>query len=214
VTKLNAVGSALVYSTYLGGSDVDQGYGIAVDASGNAYVTGNTESTGFPTQNPLQASLHGYRDAFVTKLNAAGSALVYSSYLGGGSAYDQGNAIAVDASGNAYVTGYTQSTDFPTHNPVQHPNYGPHDYGIGDAFVTKLNAAGSALIYSSYLGGNSGDVGTGIAVDASSNVYVTGYTASDHYFPTQKPLKASNRGGVDAFVTKLNAAGSALVYST
>jgi hypothetical protein len=207
VTKLNATGSALVYSTYLGGSDVDYGYGIAVDSSGNAYVTGYTFSIDLPTQNPLQPSNHGNGDAFVTKLNAAGSALVYSTYLGG-SGQDYGRAIAVDASGNAYVTGSTGSTDLPTQNPLQ-----PSNQGTGDAFVTELNAAGSAFVYSTYLGGSGQDYGSGIAVDSSSNVYVTGYTSSAD-FPTQNPLQPSNQGNSDAFVTELSAAGSALVYST
>jgi hypothetical protein len=117
VTKLNAAGSVLVYSTYLGGSSSDYGRGIAVDASGNAYVTGATNSSDFPTQSPLQASYHDYHDAFVTKLNGAGSALVYSTYLGGRND-DQGFGIAADASGNAYVVGSTSSTDFPTQNPL------------------------------------------------------------------------------------------------
>jgi hypothetical protein len=207
VTKLNAAGSAFVYSTYLGGSDQDYGYGIAVDASGNAYMTGSTNSTDFPTRNPYQASKHLGVVAFITKLNAPGSALVYSTYLGGSSG-DSGKGIAVDASGNAYVTGSTNSTDFPTRNPLQTSNH-----GLGDAFVTKLNATGSALVYSTYLGGSSSDLAVGITVDASGNAYVTGYTYSTD-FPTRNPLQASNHGPPDSFVTKLNAPGSALVYST
>jgi uncharacterized repeat protein (TIGR01451 family) len=203
----------LVYSTYLGGSGADYGNGIAVDASGNVYVTGSTNSTDFPTANPLQSQCGsceiGGGDAFVVKLNASGSALVYSTYLGGNSS-DQANGIAVDASGNAYVVGYTQSSDFPTANPLQ--AFG----GEQDAFVAKLNAAGSALVYSTYLGGNIWESGLGIAVDASGNAYVTGSTASTN-FPTVNPLQseciACHYGG-DAFVAKLNAAGSALVYST
>ena len=184
VAKLNAAGSALVYSTYLGGSADDYGYGIAVDSSGNAHVTGFTGSTDFPTVNPLQATNHGGGDAFVAKLNAAGSALVYSTYLGG-SSYDDAQGIAVDSSGNAYVTGITQSTDFPTVNPLQ-ASYGG---GSADAFVAKLNAAGSALVYSTYLGGSDLDYGYGIAVDSSGNTYVTGRTASTN-FPTVNPLQA------------------------
>src|SRR5437899_2363050 len=130
----------LAYSTYLGGSNFDQGFGIAVDSLGNAYVMGTTFSTNFPTFNPFQASNGGDVDAFVTKLNAAGSALVYSTYLGG-SGNDRGLGIAVDSLGNAYVTGFTDSTNFPTANPFQASNGG----GV-DASVTKLNAAGSALV--------------------------------------------------------------------
>jgi Beta-propeller repeat len=212
VTKINAAGSALVYSTYLGGSGIDIGYGIAVDGVGNVYVTGHTTSTNFPTTNPLQGSFGGGssfgQDAFVTKINAAGSAYAYSTYLGG-SGDDIGRGIAVDGSGNAYVTGQTNSTNFPTTNPLQ----ASHGGSFGDAFVTKINAAGSAYVYSTYLGGNGNDVGTGIAVDGSANAYVTGFTQSTN-FPTANPLQASNGGGIDAFVTKINAAGSAYVYST
>jgi hypothetical protein len=209
VTKINAAGSALVYSTYLGGSGDDLGYGIAVDGAGNAYVTGVTNSTDFPTTNPMQASNGGGAfDAFVTKINAAGSAYVYSTYLGG-SGDDIGNGIAVDGAGNAYITGYTTSTNFPTINPLQ-PSYGG---GIADAFVTKINAAGSALVHSTYLGGSGLDSGRGIAVDGSGNAYVTGSTGSTN-FPILNALQASYGGGQDAFVTKINAAGSAYGYST
>ena len=211
VTKLNAAGNALVYSTYLGGSDSETGRGIAVDASGSAYVTGSTESTDFPTANPIQPALGGTGDAFVTKLNAAGNALVYSTYLGG-SSFEGGYGIAVDGSGNAYVTGSTFSTDFPTATPLQ-----PATGGGFDAFVTKLNAAGSALVYSTYLGGSSVEGGFGIAVDGSGNAYVTGSTSSAD-FPTASPIQPTIGGviggDIDAFVTKLNAAGNALVYST
>jgi len=208
VAKLNAAGSALVYSTYLGGSGGDEGHGIAVDSSGNAYVTGSTGSTNFPTASPLQATNGGSRDAFVAKLNAAGSALIYSTHLGGNSD-DSGEGIAVDSSGNAYVAGWTTSTNFPTASPLQ-PTWGGGAY---DGFVTKLNAAGSALVYSTYLGGSSYEYGYGIAVDSSGNAYVTGFTGSPN-FPTASPLQATYGGNSDAFVTKLNAAGSALVYST
>lgn len=201
VAKLNSDGSALVYSTYLGGSGVDYGYGIAVDSFGNAYVTGRTYSTDFPTAHALQKSYGGELDAFVAKLNAAGSALVYSTYLGG-SEYDEGNAVAVDSSGNAYVTGVTYSTNFPTANAFQ-----PHCGGCSlyaDAFVAKLNSDGSALVYSTYLGGSAVDYGYGIAVDSFGNAYVTGQTSSTDY-PTVHPLQASNHGAFDAFVAKIAA---------
>ena len=139
----------LTYSTYLGGGGGDVGQGIAIDSSGNAYVTGNTSSTNFPTANPLQAIMEGTEDAFVAKLNATGTALVYSTYLGGSSVND-GFGIAVDSSGNAYVTGSTSSTDFPTVNPLQAP-FGGCSQSPPNAFVAKLNAAGSALVYSTYL---------------------------------------------------------------
>jgi hypothetical protein len=207
VTKLNPTGSALVYSTYLGGTGVDYGYNIATDSLGNAYVTGQTFSTDFPTINPLQPANAGNGDLFVTKLNPTGSALAYSTYLGG-SDYDIGEGIAVDSSGNAYVTGITVSTDFPTMNPLQ-----PANAGGGDVFVTELNPAGSALVYSTYLGGSGSDGGYSITVDSSGNAYVTGQTSSTD-FPTLNPWQPANAGKVDVFVTKLNPAGSALVYST
>lgn len=192
------------YSTYLGGGSGDQGNSIAADSAGNAYVTGSTASINFPTQNPFQTANTG-SVAFVTKLNAAGSALVYSTYLGG-SGGDQGNGIAVDSAGNAYVTGSTGSTNFPTQNPLQ-----PLNGGGGDAFVTKLNATGSALMYSTYLGGSGGDQGNSIVLDSTGNAYVTGAAAGG--FPTTPGAYQTASGG-SGFVTKLNAAGSALVYST
>ncbi|MBS1786939.1 MAG: SBBP repeat-containing protein [Acidobacteria bacterium] len=210
VSKLNAAGTALIYSTYLGGNSSDEGYGIAVDAGGNAYVTGVTRSSDFPLKNPLQSAPGGGDDAFVVKLNPAGSALVYASFLGG-SEEDGGQGIAVDAAGNAYLTGYTRSTNFPTANPLQANNAGG---GNRDAFITKLNPAGTALVYSTYLGGSSGDEGRGIAVDAAGNAHVAGQTFSTN-FRTVNPLQPAMGGGSeDAFVAKLNPAGSALVYST
>jgi hypothetical protein len=211
VAKLNPTGSALVYSTYLGGSGDDYGSGIAVDNSGNVYVTGNTDSTNFPTMNPFQPDLAGDTNVFVAKLNPTGSALVYSTYLGG-SGTDYGNGIAVDSSGNAYVTGTTESTNFPTMNPLQPANATTNGQ---NAFVAKLDSTGSALIYSTYLGGSSGDEGLAIAADTWGNAYITGYTGPG--FPTMNPLQPAFGGGkfgTDAFVTKLNPTGSALVYST
>ena len=214
VTKLNAAGTALVYSTYLGGNSWDEGCGIAVDAAGEAYVTGLTESSSFPTTaGAFQTSYGGGSyDAFVTKLNAAGTALVYSTYLGGNS-WDEGCGIAVDAAGEAYVTGYTESTNFPTTAGAFQTNFGG---GNEDAFVAKLNAAGTAPVYSTYLSGKSSDYGYGIAVDAAGNAYVIGTTFGN--FPTtpgafQTSFGGGENGG-DAFVTKLDAAGTALVYST
>ncbi len=205
VLKLNPAGSALVYSTYLGGSADDFGAAIAVDAAGNAYLTGNTLSNNFPAVNAVQASPGGGSDAFVAKLSATGSALLYSTYLGGSGA-DSGNAIAVGG-GNAYVIGNTASTNFPTAGPLQ--SFG----GVQDAFVTKLNPAGNALVYSTYLGGAASDFGAAIAVDAAGNAYLAGYTLSFN-FPLQNPLQSTRRTSNDGFVSKLNPAGSALVYST
>src|SRR5438445_703660 len=157
----------LVYSTYLGGSDRDAGLGIAVDAAGNAYVTGQTSSTNFPTTaGAFQTAFGGgFRDidAFVTKLNSTGSALVYSTYLGG-SCFDDGHGIAVDAAGNAYVTGRTCSTNFPTTAGAFQTTFG----GVNDASVTKINSTGSALVYSTYLAGRGADNALGIADDTSA----------------------------------------------
>ena len=214
MTKVNTTGTALVYSTYLGGTGYDQGNGIAVDGSGNAYVTGYTYSTDFPvTPGAFQVTNGGggHDDAFVTKVNATGTALVYSTYLGGTHS-DRGNGIAVDASGNAYVTGETTSTDFPvTPGAFQATNGGG---GIYDTLVTKVNATGTALVYSTYLGGTSYDAGYGIAVDASGNAYVTGYTQSPNFPVTPGAFQVTNGGVADIFVTKVNAMGTALVYST
>jgi hypothetical protein len=203
VTQLSTSGNSLIYSTYLGGGDLDRGYGIAVDGGGNAYVTGLTISTNFPILNPCQADQGGV-DAFVTKFSNSGS-LMYSTYLGGGGA-DIAYGIAVYGSGNAYVTGNTASSNFPTLNPCQ------TDQGGDDAFVTKLSNSGNSLIYSSYLGGGDGDAGFGIAVDGSGNAYVTGYTLSTN-FPILNPYQ-TDQGGRDAFVTKLSSSGSSLIYST
>jgi hypothetical protein len=194
----------LSYSTYLGGDSYDLGYGIAVDSAGNAYVTGWTTSSDFPTPNAFQASYSGTNDVFVTKLTASGG-LSYSTYLlGDGGDYGQG--IAVDAAGNAYVTGLTTSSNFPTLNAFQ-ANYG----GDQDVFVTKLTASGE-LSYSTYLGGNSPDLGYGIAVDSTGNACVTGQTGSTN-FPILNAFQASFGGTQDVFVTKLTASGG-LSYST
>src|SRR5208283_3309800 len=198
VAKINPTGSTLVYSTYLGGSSSDMGVGIAVDGGGNAYVTGSTCSTDFPTMNPLQSTYGGgscfpLGDAFVSEFNSTGSALLYSTYLGG-SGDDGGSGIAVDSAGNAYVTGGTSSTDFPTVNPLQATLA-----GSGDAFVSEFNPTGSTLVYSTYLGGSGGSSGSGIALDSADNVYVTGPAGAD--FPVT-PGAFQTSGG-SGFVTKI-----------
>jgi hypothetical protein len=200
VTKLSPTGSALVYSTYLGSGD---GYGIAVDGAGNAYVRGLTQSTNFPTVNAFQTTGH----VFVTKLNAAGSALLYSTRLGGsgqdGSRLVREGGIAVDGSGNAYVTGWTNSTDFPTRNAFQ-PTYGG---GTQDAFVARIDttqAGNASLIYSSYLGGSSNDVGEAIAVDTAGNAYVAGWTGSQDFPTTRGAYQTSLKHHNVAFVTKID----------
>jgi len=207
----------LVYSTFLGGTGNDEGFSITVDSNGNAYVTGDTYSTDFPATagafNPFNSG-EGYTDAFVTKLNAAGSGLVYSTYLGG-AFYDFSRGIAVDSSGNAYVTGYTYSSDFPATAGAYDPGFGSGGpYGGSDVFVTKLNATGSGLVYSTFLGGSGGNFGNDITVDGSRNAYVAGYTTSADFPTTIGVYNRTYGGNQDAFVTKLNAAGSGLVYST
>jgi uncharacterized protein (AIM24 family) len=222
VTKLNATGSALAYSTFLGGTTFDAGRDIAVDASGRAYVTGDTSSVDFPTtRGAFDRTYNGDDDAFVTKLNATGSELVYSTFLGGsgasGDTREEGDGIAVDAGGRAYVTGSTNSADYPT-------TPGAFDTTLNrnqDVFVTKLNATGSALAYSTLLGGGGGnpdisetvEEGLGIAV-LDRRAYVTGFTASADYPTTPGAFDTTLDGDFDAFVTKLNATGSALDYST
>src|SRR6266568_2476919 len=211
----------LSYSTFLGGSFEDEGSGIAVDAAGNAYVTGMTASINFPTTPGAFNTTNGqFPEAFVTKLDPAGSTLVYSTYLGG-NGDDRGRGIAVDTLGHAYVTGTTASPDFPTTPGAFQPAFagpGPTPNGIGgDAFVTKLDPSGSTLVYSTYLGGGGPDVGSGIAVDADGNAYVTGYTTSPTFPTTVGAFQFIFGGGADAFVAKLDptALGAlSLVYST
>ena len=285
VAVLNASGNTLVYSTYLGGSSDEIGFGVAVDALGGIYAVGETKSTDLPLQSALQGSNHstaaGGSDGFITKLNPNGT-LAFEDYLGG-AANDVASGVAVDASNNFYVSGITLSTNFPTsgsafqptcgscpsNNTVQHafvtaipaslvPSYlystylhgsgtdvanliavdalsnayvvgltassdfptttGAFQTHIGagaasNAFITKLNPAGSALVYSTYLGGSGSDDGLAIALDTAANAYVTGLTTSSN-FPTSSPVQPTLAGGADAFVTKLNAAGSALLFST
>jgi len=215
VTKLHASGSALVYSTYLGGSVFDGASDIAVDGNDNACVTGRTTSANFPVFNALQSAFSGggNADAFVTKFGANGLGVIYSTYLGGngGIGFDAGLGIALDSAGNAYVAGQTSSTNFPLVNPIQSGFGG----GLpdGDAFVTKINAAGTAFIYSTYLGGGDNDIATAIAVDVAGNAYLTGSTGSTN-FPTSNQFQSVYGGNGDAFVAKINAAGSALIFST
>ncbi|MDP2659855.1 MAG: SBBP repeat-containing protein, partial [Dehalococcoidia bacterium] len=201
VAKLNPAGSALVYATFVGGSGGDFVQGIAVDGSGAAYFTGFTASADFPTTpGAYDTSFNGgFRDAFVSKLNPAGAALAYSTFLGG-SLMDETYAIAVDASGATYVTGFLASADFPTTPGAYDTSFG----GTYDAFVVKLNPAGSALAYSTYLGGTGFDVGLGIAVDGSGGAYVTGYTYDNNFPTTPGAYDTSFNGGAyDAIVTKL-----------
>ncbi len=196
VTKLSPTGKYLLYSTYLGGSDGEVGWSIALDNHENAYVTGRTSSSNFPTKNAYQETHGGgFFDAFITKLSTAGDDLVYSTFLGGNN-YDYGCGIAVDHPGSAYMTGYTSSSNFPVVNAYQ------ETYGGGcDAFVTKLTPSGNVLSYSTYLGGSGSENGRDIAVDSNRNAYVTGYTNSTD-FPTHNACQNSLAGLKDAFVSR------------
>jgi hypothetical protein len=206
--------ASLVYFTYLGGSGGDGGTGIAVDSAGNAYVTGYTNSPGstFPTKNAYQATFQGGYDAFFTKLDASGN-ILYSTYLGtSGTEGTSGSAVAVDGSGNAYVTANTDSSTFPTTPGAFQTTYG----GAQDVFVAKINPALSgpgSLVDSTYLGGSGGESVNGIAVGSSGNVYVTGPTSSTN-FPTLNAFQPSLSGGEDAFVAVLNPSLSQLVYAS
>jgi hypothetical protein len=220
-TQTLVIDPVLSYSTYFGGNSNDVGQAIAVDSQGSAYITGETLSTNFPgaSTSPIRSTKSASYDAFVSKLDAAGTSIVYSTYLGG-SGGDYGYDIAVDSAGNAYVTGQTDSPTTSGSGNVPFPVVGGVQAvyrGGGDAFVTKINASGNALIYSTYLGGSGVERGYGIAVDHADNAYVTGYTNSVNgpgNFPTSAPFQSQNGGSYDAFVSKLNVSGNGLVYST
>jgi hypothetical protein len=221
ISKLNDTGTQLLYSTYLGGSGADGVAGMAVNASGAVFITGTTYSSNFPVApkttaaNPsspqaFQTTYAGNGDAFVAVIPSSGSALTYASYLGGSGA-DFGQGITFDSAGNAYVTGSTQSPDFPI--PTGTTPFQSAVAGSSDVFVAKVNFSGTELLNSTYLGGTQADTGQGIQVDSSGNVYVTGYTFSTN-FPTMNPIQAANAGNADAFVTELNSSLSALTFST
>jgi len=204
----------LLYSTYLGGNGRDGAAGIAVDTSGNAFVTGETTSTNFPTTTGVfQPALAGSGNVFVTKLNATGTALVYSTYLGGTGIEDVGKAIALDSSGNAYITGLTYSANFPITTGAFQTHFGGNA-STYTAFVTKLNANGTALLYSTYLGGSGLDTGYGVTVDSSGSAFITGETQSSNFPTTAGAFQTALVGTENAFVTNLSATGTALVYST
>ena len=217
VLELNPTGSALTYSTFLGGTGSDVATGLAIDADGSAYIVGSTTSTDFPLQSPIQATLPGASSGFVTKLSAGGSAKVYSTYLGGSNA-DFAVAVALDSSKNAYVTGGTNSPDFPSTAGAFQVTCGTDNTCNGalyDAFVSVINSTGSGFVYSTFLGGELNDTGLGIAVDGTGNAYVTGFTSSSAHFPLKSALQGTFGGGtLDSFVTELNPTGTGLIYST
>jgi uncharacterized repeat protein (TIGR01451 family) len=220
VTKFDLSGATLAYSTYLGGGGSDYGLGLAIDGSGDAYVTGLTDSSNFPTSagaydaacGNLVACPANVYDAFLTKLNPDGSSLLYSTYLGGDD-LDIGFSVAVDGSGNAYLAGRADSTNFPTAGtPFQNASG-----GAPDAFVAKINPAASgaaSLVYSTYLGGTGLERVNGLTIDSSGNAYLVGRTGSTNFPTAGTPYQSSLAGSVDAFVAKLDSAGSTLLYST
>ena len=222
VLKLNPNGTSLIYATYLGGSGNDRGLGLAVDEFENVYVVGDTSSVNFPTQNPVQATFAGggpfEGDAFVAKLNSSGSALHYATYLGG-KGDEIGYDIALDSKEQAYVVGYTNSTNFPTWRAIQPDPSFPEGLNVfGDAFVTSVISAGGVYTWgtSTYLGGNDWDEAHGLAIDHQDHVYVTGHTRSPN-FPVRQPLQATFGGGTgrgDAFVTSVISASGVYTWGT
>lgn len=212
VTKLNSAGSALVFSTFLGGSEDDRGKALAIDNIGNVYVIGYTNSTDFPVSiGAFQSTLGVNHDVFVSKLNSTGTSLQYSTYIGG-SGTDMGwGGIAVDSIGNAFVSGYTFSSDFPvTPGAFQSVNN-----GLNDAFVLKLNSSGTGLLYSTYIGGIAEEWAWGrILVDNNGHALVTGNTSSTNFPVSPSAFQTTSGGGIDAFVLKLNANGTGLLFSS
>jgi hypothetical protein len=218
VSKLNAAGTALIYSTFLGGGHSNSGLAIAVNTAGEAYLTGTGDTSAYPTTgSAFQKTSYGYDNAvFVTKLSAAGDSLVYSTYLGnGGNGGDAGNAIAVDTAGNAYVTGRAYGGSFPSMAAVLQPGPG---YGANSsAFVAKINPNGSSLVYSTYLGGTTLDtIGYAIQIDSAGDAYVGGSTDSADFPTTAGAFQTVNHSSssTNGFVSKLNPTGTALLYST
>jgi hypothetical protein len=210
ITKLNAAGE-LIYSTYLNGGGAKC---IAVDANGNMYVAGSAYPQDFQTTQGAFQPVSKVGGAFIAKLNAAGDKLIYSTYLGGSSGADWINDIAVDAAGNAYVTGSTSSRDFPvTAGAFRQTYHGGGQYSP-EGFVTKINSAGSALIYSTYLGGGGRDELRSIALDEAGNAYLTGSTDSSDFPTTSGAVQSRYGAGSEVFVTKLNAQGNKILYST
>ena len=207
LTEMKPDGSALIFSTYIGGTGTDFGTSMAFDASGDIYVTGSTNSTDFPTKNPLQLGNAGLYDAYVTEVNSTGG-LVYSTYLGGHLS-DYGTGIAVNSAGDVYVSGYTYSNDFPTQSAMQ-STFG----GGSDVFLTKFTPGSSSLLFSTYIGGTSLDMSYGMIVDSSGAIYLAGTTQSPNFPTTANAFQSSLVGTANAFVTKVAQDASTLTFST
>jgi hypothetical protein len=208
ITKFNPSGTGLVYSTYFGGTDFDRCNSITLDSAGNAYITGVTYSSNFPM---TIGAINYHGGVFVSKLNPSATELVYSGRLGGGEGY----SVAIDISGNAYVTGVTSSSSFPTTYGALYPNCHNNTSITSEGFVSKLNPSGSELVYSTYLGGSEYDYDEDIKVDISGNAYITGWTNSLDFPTTEGAIDTHfSDGYYDGFICKLNANGSALLYST
>jgi hypothetical protein len=208
LTEMKPDGSALIYSTYIGGTGEDFATALALDSSGNVYVTGTTASTDFPTLNPLQLGNDGVTDAFITEINPTSGALKYSTYLGGSSA-DNGTGIAIDSSGDVWVSGYTFSTNFPTQDAIQ-STLG----GGSDIFITEFKPGSPTLLFSTYLGGSSNDRSLAMAMDATGNIYLTGDTQSPNFPVTANAYQSTLVGTDNAFVMKLAPGASIVVFST
>ncbi len=209
--KINPDGTALEYCTFLGGNDLDIGRAIAVDEQGNAYITGGTWSANFPTTTGAFDTTHGgARDAFMVKLDPTGTNLEYSTFLG---ADDQEEtwSIGLDNTHNAYVTGWTRSTNFYTTTGAFDTS---HDGGTFDGFLLKLNASGDTLVYATFLGGTGEDKPTSLHVDGTGYAYVAGYTNSSDFYTTPNAFDTTYNGGYDGFILKMNPQGSDLIYST
>ncbi|MCK4365382.1 MAG: SBBP repeat-containing protein [Thermoplasmatales archaeon] len=201
ITKINPSGNSLNYSTFLGGSKGEKGWGLTIDGQNCAYICGRTNSTDFPVQNPVQKTKNYGWDMYVSKISKNGDDLVYSTYLGGNGIIEEANRITVDQQGCAYITGFTTSSDFPVMNPFD----GTYN-GKWDSFVTKLSSDGDKLEYSTYLGGRKDDNGYQVAVDKEGGFYVTGWTESPD-FPTKNAFDKKYGGFRDSFVTKFSPSG-------
>jgi hypothetical protein len=219
VAKLSADGSRLLFSTFLGGEEGDPVWGLTIDAMRDVYISGSTLSTRYPvTPGAVQQVLRGTRNAYVAKLRIDPPSLIYATYLGGSNDTTLGGSLAVDAAGAAYVIGSTLATDFPTTPNALQTSFAGAGIGgerFGDAFVSKISPDGSTLLYSTYLGGLSGEIPTSIVVDSNGAAYVTGLTCSKNFPVTAGSYQTLHGGGdCDAFISKLGAAGDRLLFST